>query len=96
MCVRMKSQLLDAFDHPEAKNCFYSFNMEWTGVPRLDALSMFDWTPELTIENSRLDCELPATQPDKSQSRREGDQKPRVKIRFQFQRPNAVIVLENR
>jgi hypothetical protein len=46
MREKMKTQLMDAFNNPSKKNCFYSFNVEKTGSEKLNALNYFDWTPE--------------------------------------------------
>jgi len=45
----MKSQLLDAFNRPSQKNCYYSFNVAQTASSRLNALDFFDWTPEPSL-----------------------------------------------
>jgi hypothetical protein len=46
----MMTELMDAFNHPGKKNCFYSFNVEQTASERLNALGVFDWTPERSLD----------------------------------------------
>ncbi len=48
----MKKVLMDAYRHPAAKRCFYSFNIRRTGSAKLDALSFFDWTPKPSADVS--------------------------------------------
>ena len=50
MIEKMKSQLMDAFNHPAQKNCYYSFNVEKTASERLNAMNFFDWTPERSLD----------------------------------------------
>ena len=50
MREQMKTQLMDAFNNPSQKNCFYSFNVEKTASERLNAMDFFDWTPERSLD----------------------------------------------
>lgn len=50
MIDKMKSQLMDAFNNPSQKNCYYSFNVEQTASDKLNAMPFFDWTPERSLD----------------------------------------------
>jgi len=47
---KMKIILLDAYLHPDRKDCFYSADSEQTNNPRLDHLPVWDWTPQRSLQ----------------------------------------------
>ncbi len=46
MKEKMKKMLMDAFNNPNKKNCFYSVNLDKTNLQKLDNMECWDWTPE--------------------------------------------------